>query len=122
MEVRTRGKTSIWYLSRTSLSLHTHEAPIGFWFLINIGYPCTLTSASVTISMVERQQCPIHCLTKTERSSVTTCASESGSGMWRNPTGDDRVSSAHKRRRGVKGVSSTTALAHWFPPPSSSGG
>ena len=69
-EVWTRGKTSIWYLSQTSLSLHTHEAPIGFWFLINIGYPCTLTSASVTISMVERQQCPIHCLTKTERSRV----------------------------------------------------
>src|SRR5260370_40148576 len=65
-----RGKTSIWYLSQTSLLLCTHEAPIGFWFLINIGYPCTLMSVSVTILMVERQQCPIHCLTKTERSRV----------------------------------------------------
>src|SRR5258708_32018950 len=65
-----RRKTSIWYLSQTSLLLHTHEALIGFWFLINIGYPCTLTSASVMISTVERQQCPIHCLKKTERSRV----------------------------------------------------
>src|SRR5258708_26859544 len=52
---------------------------------------------------------------------VTTCASESGSGMQRNPTGDDWVSSAHKHRSRAKVVSSTTALAHWFPPPSSSG-
>src|SRR5260221_12954195 len=52
---------------------------------------------------------------------VTTCASESGSGMWRNPTGDDQVSSAHKRGSGAKVVSSTTALAHRFPPPSLSG-
>src|SRR5258707_9067360 len=70
MEAQTRGKTSIWYLSQTLLLLCTHEALIGFWFLINIGYPCTLMSASATISMVERQQCPIHCLTKTERSRV----------------------------------------------------
>src|SRR5258708_38346495 len=95
-----RGKTSIWYLSQTLLLLHTHEALIGFWFLINIGYPCTLTSASVTISMVERQQCPIHCPTKTERRSVTTCASERGSGMWRNPPGEHPATRASQRRSG----------------------
>src|SRR5258708_3139672 len=52
---------------------------------------------------------------------VTTCASRSRSRMWRNPTGDDRVSSAHEHGRGVKVASSTTALAHQFPPPSLSG-
>src|SRR5258707_15032509 len=52
---------------------------------------------------------------------VTTCASESGSRMRRNPTGDDQVSSAHEHGSGVKVASSTTALAHQFPPPSSSG-
>ncbi len=40
---------------------------------------------------------------------------------WQNPTGDDWVSSTHKRRNGAKVVSSMTALAHQFPPPLSSG-
>ncbi len=52
---------------------------------------------------------------------VMTCASGSGSGTWRNPTGDDRVSSVHECGSGAKVASSTTALAHRFPPPSSSG-
>ncbi len=39
---------------------------------------------------------------------VTTCASESGSGTRRNPTGDDRVSSAHERGSGAKVASSTS--------------
>ncbi len=53
--------------------------------------------------------------------SVTTCTSKSGSGMQWNPTGDNRVSSTHERRSRAKVASSTTALAHRFPPPSSSG-
>ena len=53
--------------------------------------------------------------------SVTTCASESGSRTWRNPTGDDRVSSVHEHGSRAKVASSMTALAHRFPPPSSSG-
>src|SRR5260221_4555521 len=52
---------------------------------------------------------------------VTTCTSESGSRTRRNPTGDDRVSSVHERWSGVKVVSSTTVLAHRFPPPLLSG-
>ncbi len=52
---------------------------------------------------------------------VMTCASESGSRMRQNPTGDDRVSSAHEHGSRAKVASSTTALAHRFPPPSSSG-
>src|SRR5258708_1495396 len=52
---------------------------------------------------------------------VTTCASGSRSGMWRNPTGDDWVSSVHECGSGVKVVSSMTVLAHQFPPPLSSG-
>src|SRR5258707_6668103 len=45
---------------------------------------------------------------------VTTCASRSRSRMWRNPTGDDRVSSAHEHGSGVKVASSTTALLTSF--------
>ena len=52
---------------------------------------------------------------------VTTCTSGSGSRMQQNPTGDDQVSSAHKHGSGAKVASSMTALAHWFPPPLSSG-
>src|SRR5260221_6287451 len=52
---------------------------------------------------------------------VMTCTSKSGSGTWQNPTGDDRVSSMHKRGSRVKVASSTTVLAHRFPPPSLSG-
>src|SRR5258707_12826701 len=36
---------------------------------------------------------------------VMTCASESGSGTRRNPTGDDWVSSVHERGTGGKEVS-----------------
>src|SRR5258708_13466543 len=49
---------------------------------------------------------------------VMTCASRSRSGMWRNPTGDDWVSSAHKHGSRGKVASSMTVLAHRFPPPS----
>ena len=52
---------------------------------------------------------------------VTTCTSRSGSGMQQNPTGDDWVSSAHEHRSRAKVASSMTVLAHWFPPPLSSG-
>src|SRR6266436_4850972 len=53
--------------------------------------------------------------------SVMTCASGSGSGMWQNPTGDNQVSSTHEHGSRAKVASSMTALAHQFPPPSSSG-
>jgi len=41
--------------------------------------------------------------------------------MQQDPLGDSWVSSAYKHQDRVKGASSMTALAHWFPPPSLSG-
>src|SRR5260221_6250477 len=43
---------------------------------------------------------------------VMTCASESGSGTRRHPTGADRVSSAHQRASRAQLASSTTVMAH----------
>ncbi len=50
--------------------------------------------------------------------SVTTCASESGSGTWRNPTGDNWVSSVHERGEGSKlndcvGSPVSTSFVKW---------
>ncbi len=50
-----------------------------------------------------------------------TCASVAWFKTQQDPLGTSWVSSAYKHRVGVKGASSMTALAHWFPPPSSSG-
>src|SRR5258707_15427825 len=57
-----------------------------------------------------------------QKACVMTCASRSGSGMWQNPTGDNQVSRVHECGSRAKEASSTTVLAHQFPPPSLSGG
>ncbi len=53
--------------------------------------------------------------------SVMTCASAAWFATQWVPLGTCWVSSMYKHWDGAKGASSTTALAHWFPPPSSSG-